>query len=275
MGANLHWGVNPAYSPVLPVDRANAKNAGKSDAQIMRWTASKNSSICAVNTFIADLDGKDYTQPTEGELADAYNHVKAEMQKRLATGELSRPTPEAGLLNQAFNRAQDVKYKANPAHYKALALAFIQSMALRPSVLVDSGGGYQCYWLLTEPFLIGEGDSAHVRSFIADLYRKWNAYTGGDPACKDLRRIFRIPGTKNVKPKYAPNYPTADFVWCDFSLTYSLAEIAEHIHTAPAEPEQSPAQERTAATARPCEKNYTQSAHLSAHAVRGDGLQCG
>lgn len=237
---NVYWGINPAYTSVLASDRAQEKNAGKTDAQIMRWTASKNNSICAVNAFIADLDGKDYTKPTEHELAAAYIDVKTEMQKRLAEGELSRPTPEAGLLNQAFNRAQDVKYKADPAHYKALALAFIQAMPLRPSVLVDSGGGYQCYWLLAEPYLIGEGDSAHVRSYIADLYRRWNAYTGGDPACKDLRRIFRIPGTKNVKPKYAPNYPTADFVWCDLSLTYTLDQLTAQMPARTSEPEAAP-----------------------------------
>lgn len=237
---NVYWGINPAYAPVLSSDRAKEKNAGRSDAQIMRWTASKNDSIFAVNAFIADLDGKDYTRPTSEEIAAAYIHIKTEMQKRLADGALSRPTPEAGLLNQAFNRAQDEKYKANPTHYKALALAFIQDMPLRPSVLVDSGGGYQCYWLLAEPYLIGEGDSAHVRSYIADLYRRWNAYTGGDPACKDLRRIFRIPGTKNVKPKYAPNYPSATFVSCDLSLTYTLDQITAILPAHSSKPEEAP-----------------------------------
>lgn len=217
---NIYWGVNPASTPVTDDDRENY--AGWTDARIMPKVGSKNATISAVNTFIAEFDGKDYTDPTDEEIAAAYQAVKAEMEARLLSGELTRPTPEKGIYNQAVNRAQDIKYKIDPAHYKALALAHVQSLTPAPSVTVASGGGYQCYWLLDVPFII---QSDEDRANIADLYKRWNDFTGGDPACKDLRRVLRIPGTLNVKPKYAPDYPLCDFVWCEMERTYTLDQI--------------------------------------------------
>ena len=221
---NIYWGVNPASTPVTDADRA--RYAGKTDAQIMPHVGSKNETITAVNTFIAEFDGKDYTDPTDEEIAAAYAIVKAEEEadfpKRLAENPKARPLPASSLHNKAITHAQDTKYKTDPAKFKALALTHVESLAPRPSVTADSGGGYQCYWLLDVPFLI---QSDEDRATIADLYKQWNKYTGGDPACKDLRRILRIPGTHNVKPKYAPNYPLCEFVWCDLDCLYTLNEI--------------------------------------------------
>ena len=50
-------------------------------------------------------------------------------------------------------------------------------------------------------------------------------YVGGDPAASDLRRILRVPGCANRKPKYAPNYPLVHFLWCDLDCRYSVAEL--------------------------------------------------
>lgn len=221
---NIYWGVNPTSTPVTDADRTHY--SGKTDAQIMPHVGSKNDTISATNAFIAEFDGKDYTDPTQEEIAAAYVIVKAEeaadYPKRLAENPKARPLPASSLHNKAINLAQDTKYKTDPAKFKALALAHVESLTPRPSVTVASGGGYQSYWLLDVPFLIQTADD---RATIAHLYKQWNEYTGGDPACKDLRRVLRVPGTHNVKPKYAPNYPLCEFVWCDLGLTYTLDQI--------------------------------------------------
>ena len=221
---NIYWGVNPTSTPVTDDDRKNY--VGWIDARIMPKVGSKNATISAVNAFIADLDGKDFTNPTAAEIAAAYAIVKSEEEadfpKRLAENPTARPLPASSLYNKAVNLAKDTKYKDDPDKYKALALAHVQALPLRPSVTTASGGGYQCYWLLDVPFLI---QTEHDRATIADLYSRWNEFTGGDPACKDLRRILRVPGTLNVKPKYAPNYPLCEFVWCELDRTYTLSQI--------------------------------------------------
>ena len=36
----------------------------------------------------------------------------------------------------------------------AKCFAFVQSLEIPPSVIVDSGGGYHCYWLLDQPWFL-------------------------------------------------------------------------------------------------------------------------
>ncbi|MBI4564392.1 MAG: hypothetical protein HY716_06835 [Planctomycetes bacterium] len=94
---------------------------------------------------------------------------------------------------------------------KASALCRINAFSERtgcgPSILVDSGAGYQCLWLLQEPVEVGPfergmptPEALGVRAINAALARELD----GDPTI-DLARIFRLPGTLNTKcfdPKY-------------------------------------------------------------------------
>lgn len=62
----------------------------------------------------------------------------------------------------------------------------------RPSVIVDTGGGLQAYWLLDEPEpvtpdLLSERANEHL---IAAL--------GGDPGTFEINRPLRLPGTMNL-----------------------------------------------------------------------------
>lgn len=77
------------------------------------------------------------------------------------------------------------------------------------SVTIFSGGGYHLYWLLDEPFIIGtEADREQARRVQAN----WVDYTGSDKQSKDLARVLRVPGTKNYKPQYAPDFPTVTII---------------------------------------------------------------
>jgi hypothetical protein len=128
-------------------------------------------------------------------------------------------------------------------------LAYIRSLAVQPSVLVASGGGYHCYWLLDEPFVL---DTPEKRARAVDVQARWQAFVRGDKAAKDIARVLRVPGTLNYK--YEPARPVT-FVEQDYSRTYTLDALAATL-PAPAP--------RTGRTAKP-----------AAPACQADGLPPG
>jgi hypothetical protein len=95
-------------------------------------------------------------------------------------------------------------------------LAHVRALAVQPSVIVASGGGYHCYWLLVEPFIL-DADAARERA--VDAQHRWVAFVGGDDDAKDIARVLRVPGTLNYK--YNPPRPVT-FVEQDYSRTYTL-----------------------------------------------------
>jgi hypothetical protein len=97
-----------------------------------------------------------------------------------------------------------------------LALAHIRSLALQPSVIVASGGGYHLYWLLDEPFVL---DTDETRQRAVDVQARWVTFVRGDKAAKDIARVLRVPGTRNYK--YEPARPVT-FVEQDYRRTYTL-----------------------------------------------------
>jgi hypothetical protein len=93
-----------------------------------------------------------------------------------------------------------------------------------PSVVVNSGGGFHAYWLLYEPMVIDDSNRAAITS----LQYRWVGHVGGDDV-KDLARVLRLPGTRNVKSKYAPDFPGVEFAKCDLDCLYDLGELAAYL----------------------------------------------
>lgn len=76
------------------------------------------------------------------------------------------------------------------------ALARLRKFRLAPTAIVDSGNGLHAYWRLKEPVSItGQTDIDRIEGVLRGLIREINA----DPACCNLDRILRLPGTMNVK----------------------------------------------------------------------------
>lgn len=192
-GANLYFGVNPSYKPSK------------------RTKASTNDTIAAVNAFFAELDGKDYVTESEW-LA---NYTAPELAGLSAA-------QARGALQKAQTAAIDATYKLDPDKYKQRAYKALQAIKPAPSAAWDSGGGFQAVWLLTETQII---DSAERRAVLAHYQREWVHKVGGDPAACDLRRVLRVPGSRNYKPKYAPNYPPVVMLWCDLERRYNFADL--------------------------------------------------
>lgn len=110
-----------------------------------------------------------------------------------------------------------------PGQQPGHLLDAILSLDIAPSVIVFSGGGYHCYWLLAQTYHI---DSPEARQRIIDIQYAWDEHVTGDNHVKDLARVLRIPGTFNRKPEFAPNYPQAQIIKFDMAAQYELDDLA-------------------------------------------------
>lgn len=62
----------------------------------------------------------------------------------------------------------------------------------KPNIVIDSGGGYQCFWRMREP-IYANGNIAHLESY----NRRIQQALGADD-CWNIDRIMRLPGTLNL-----------------------------------------------------------------------------
>jgi DNA-binding transcriptional ArsR family regulator len=85
-----------------------------------------------------------------------------------------------------------------------------------PSIIINSGGGLHCYWLLDATHY------CHDESSRERLRRCISAFVtanGGDTGARDLARVLRVPDTLNTK--YTPPRPVS-FVRCDYTIEYQF-----------------------------------------------------
>lgn len=102
----------------------------------------------------------------------------------------------------------------------------INQMDIPPSVIIFSGGGYHCYWLLERTFPITDD---HSREVAISTQYAWVDHVGSDQGAKDITRVLRAPGTYNRKPEYAPNYPQVEFVKFDMELLYTFEDLEREV----------------------------------------------
>jgi hypothetical protein len=97
-----------------------------------------------------------------------------------------------------------------------------------PSVIVDSGGGYQAYWMIKDPLIITDVDRASDCSRVEALSKSLERKFSGD-AVADVCRIMRLPGTVNYpnEKKRARGQITrlARVVSADWDLRYDPSDF--------------------------------------------------
>lgn len=76
-------------------------------------------------------------------------------------------------------------------------VADIAKIAQPPSILVSSGGGWHCYWLLDTPEPITDENRPIIKRTLKGMAVK----IGSDRAVAELARTMRLPGTINTKPE--------------------------------------------------------------------------
>ncbi len=107
----------------------------------------------------------------------------------------------------------------DPVEGKAKALCAIEEripqLWLRPSAIIDSGGGYHCYWFLDEAYDLST-PVARIR--FEAILRGVATHLNGDLNCCDVPRVLRLPGFKNTK---YPDLPVVRIV--DMDTTHFLA----------------------------------------------------
>jgi hypothetical protein len=76
---------------------------------------------------------------------------------------------------------------------RAQVLEYLRNLLCPPSMIVDSGGGLQLYWLLVDPVTSPE-DKAFAEKIMSAMCEWWRT-----DKVKDYSRILRVAGTLNVK----------------------------------------------------------------------------
>ncbi len=198
-----HWLRHNVYFSVHPL--AQIPPQSSSGRREPRFISSQLPYICAVNTLFAEFDGKDYVLPLEcAPLLPASFRLD--------------PAP---IRQQAVQSAKEALFYRAPQRYKQRALHFINDLAYPPSVIIDSGGGYHCYWLLGEIVPLDETNRADVQA----VQHGWVQLVGADRGAADLRRMLRLPGTYNHKSGFGTQPPRVHFVKADFDLLYSYGAL--------------------------------------------------
>ena len=108
------------------------------------------------------------------------------------------------------------------------AFALLQNFRPAPSVILDSGGGYQGFWKLEEPVVItGEGQERERKCEELETYNQQLELLLGGDHCFNLDRIMRLPGTINIpgekKRKKGRVNALAKALVFDAKLTYPLS----------------------------------------------------
>lgn len=143
------------------------------------------------------------------------------------TGESYSPAPEKvrpqrheiAALNCLFAEF-DFKHFANPAD----CLAHVEAITPPASVIVHSGGGLHCYWLFAHPLLL-DADTRRERA--SNALADWVERIGAERESKDLARVLRLPGSRNYKEAYGPDFPEVRYLRYDLSRTYVLDDLQQ------------------------------------------------
>lgn len=115
--------------------------------------------------------------------------------KELPPSAVRAKLEDIAAVNCLFSEYDSKDYSGS----KEAAYQHIQSLSTPPSMIIDSGGGYHCYWLLTQPVMVTDPDTLVM---LQRIQARWVAAMGGDLGAKDLCRVLRVPGTVNYK--YTP-----------------------------------------------------------------------
>jgi hypothetical protein len=196
-----------------------------------KYEANTAADIVSVRTLYREHDGKDFTEPDPGEVAAIFTRLR---------NDPARITVKSDTLKrEALGIARSNIFVQDMAKYKAMALAHVESLAPRPTYLVDSGGGYQSYWILDHPFSTIDVDD---RNFMAEIQERWvKMDPKADASVHDLRRILRWIWAigdryviKNRKPKYAPHFPVVRFMWAEPARRFVLEDLIDLLPPPPA-----------------------------------------
>ena len=102
------------------------------------------------------------------------------------------------------------------------ALNAIHQLPFQPTIIVHTGGGFHAYWVLAHPL--------RVEDYGVDILETTNkgllAALGGDSGTQDISRVFRVPGTYNLK---TPDKPRLAEVISSLGKKYVFEDFKDFI----------------------------------------------
>lgn len=135
------------------------------------------------------------------------------VKQRSKHGRGSKQHREIAAYRAAHCELDYAKGLGYPPDYDA-ALGFLHNFPLQPSVIIWSGGGFHCWWILEQPFPL-KPDNDRGWKIALDIEARWkhlfltelvaagwvrpNGEPGIDTGTFDLSRVLRVPGTINGK----------------------------------------------------------------------------
>ena len=96
----------------------------------------------------------------------------------------------------------------------------IEKLNPSPSVIIFSGGGWHCYWILKDSVIVSKENIEELRQ----IESAWVIFLGADKGAKDLPHLLRVPGSMNNKKEYNPSR-LVEFIQTDYDLLYTLDEL--------------------------------------------------
>lgn len=197
--SNIYFSIHPCAAIPTHNSRGEKVQASQVRSQIK--------TITAINCVFGEFDAKDEVSTKEYApfLPDDFDTLTDIAQKT------------------AIKTAKEQAVVSDLAKFKQRAFLRVENSARYPTLIVDSGGGYHAYWIFVEPVMITDANRTHVQ----EVQAAWVDLIGCDPVSKDLARVLRVPGTSNVKPQYAPNFPIVSVIEYDETRIYSFAEIEQ------------------------------------------------
>ena len=103
------------------------------------------------------------------------------------------------------------------------ALTAINNFSPKPTIIVHSGGGFHCYFVLTEPVKVKEVGV----EFLENINKAICLELGGDIGTHDLSSILRVPGTFNNK---LPGNPREVEIVNISDKKYNYEELAQRFN---------------------------------------------
>jgi len=195
-GGDMYVSVNPS-SQIPPCNKSGNTNP--------RYIAKQAAYIQCLNVLFVEYDGKDYVNPDEYApfLPDGFDGL-SDREKR-----------------NAIKIAKECAFYLDVDIYKRRTAWHIEKLCFPPTITVDSGGGYHCYWQLSETVFIEDINRADV----VDTQHGWVQMNGGDRGATDISRVLRVLGTHNCKVGFGSNQPLVTIIKYDPNLIYDYADL--------------------------------------------------
>lgn len=93
----------------------------------------------------------------------------------------------------------------------------------KPSIVVKSGNGLHVYWLMKEPLM--ESSFPRLETLNRAMLKHLRAQIG----TQDCSRVLRVPGTANIKKKYADPKPVTTVSYWHPEWRYTLDDLEQYL----------------------------------------------